>query len=135
VKLGRRLFDPPCSTSPKFRRLALGGGGLYMSDRCSNRISRMHPVIWLILTILDIYVWILIAAVVLSWLLAFNIINRHNDIVRQATYALSRLTEPVLGPIRRFLPDLGGLDVSPVIAIIIIYFIRYLVVYYGARML
>jgi YggT family protein len=95
----------------------------------------MHPVIWLIVTILNIYVWILIATVILSWLVAFNIINRQNDIVRQVTYALYRLTEPVLGPIRRFLPDLGGLDISPVIAVLIVYFIRYLVVYYGNQLL
>jgi YggT family protein len=95
----------------------------------------MHPVLWLIDTILNIYVWILIAAVIVSWLVAFNIINRHNDVVRQVTYALFRLTEPVLAPIRRFLPDLGGLDISPVIAIIVIYFIRYLVNYYGSRIL
>ena len=94
----------------------------------------MHPVIWLIVTVLDIYVWVLIAAVVASWLVAFNIINRQNDVVRQVTYALYRLTEPVLGPIRRFLPDLGGLDISPVIAIIVIYFIRYVVVYYGSQL-
>ena len=94
----------------------------------------MHPILWLILTILDIYVWILIAAVIVSWLVAFNIINRSNEIVRQVTYALFRLTEPVLAPIRRFLPDLGGLDISPVIAIIVIYFIRYLLFYYGSRM-
>ena len=61
----------------------------------------MHPVIWLILTILDIYVWILIAAVILSWLVAFNIINRNNDIVRQVTYALYRLTDRgTLEPVR-----------------------------------
>ena len=95
----------------------------------------MHPILWLILTILDIYFWILIAMVVMSWLIAFNIINRGNDIVRQVNYALFRLTEPVLGPIRRLMPDLGGLDISPVIAIIVIYFIRYLVVYYGVRLL
>ena len=94
----------------------------------------MHPVIWLILTILDIYVWILIAAVILSWLVAFNIINRQNDIVRQVTYALYRLTEPVLAPIRRYLPDLGGLDISPIVAIIVIYFIRYVVIYYGTQL-
>ena len=95
----------------------------------------MHPVLWLIVTILDIYVWVLIATVIMSWLIAFNIINRGNDIVRQVNYALFRLTEPVLGPIRRVMPDLGGLDISPVIAIIVIYFIRYLVVYYGVRLL
>src|SRR4051794_30516162 len=105
-----------------------------MSGRRPFGPPPMHPVIWLILTILDIYVWILIAAVILSWLVAFNIINRQNDIVRQVTYALYRLTEPVLGPIRRFLPDLGGLDISPVIAIIVIYFIRYVVVYYGSQL-
>jgi YggT family protein len=95
----------------------------------------MHPILWLILTILDIYFWILIAMVVMSWLVAFNIINNHNNFVRQVNYALYRLTEPVLGPIRRFLPDLGGLDISPIIAIIALQFIRYLVVYYGVQLL
>ena len=94
----------------------------------------MHPILWLILTILDIYFWILIAMVVMSWLTAFNIINNQNNVVRQVNYALYRLTEPVLGPIRRFLPDLGGLDISPVIAIIALQFIRYLVVYYGVQL-
>jgi len=106
-----------------------------MSGPLSQPDFSMHPVLWLIVTILNIYVWILIAAVIISWLVAFNIINRQNDIVRQVTYALYRLTEPVLGPIRRLLPDLGGLDVSPVIAIIIVYFIRYLVIYYGTQVL
>lgn len=90
----------------------------------------MHPILWLILTILDIYFWILIAMVVMSWLTGFNIINRQNDVVRQISYALYRLTEPVLAPIRRFLPDLGGIDISPVIALIALQFIRYLVAYY-----
>ncbi|MFZ5677311.1 MAG: YggT family protein [Pseudomonadota bacterium] len=94
----------------------------------------MHPVLWLIVTILDIYFWILIAAVVMSWLIGFNIINGHNDIVRQIRYALYRLTEPVLGPIRRFLPDLGGIDLSPLVALIALQFIRYLVIYYGIRL-
>ncbi|CAN5329241.1 YggT family protein [soil metagenome] len=95
----------------------------------------MHPVLWLILTIFDIYFWILIATVVMSWLVAFNVVNRHNNVVRQLNYALFRLTEPLLGPIRRLMPDLGGLDISPVIALIALQFIRYLVVYYGARLL
>ena len=59
----------------------------------------------------------------------------HNNIVRQISYALYRLTEPVLAPIRRFLPDLGGLDISPIIVIIALQFIRNLVVYYGVRLL
>jgi YggT family protein len=73
--------------------------------------------------------------VVMSWLTAFNIINRHNNFVSQVSYALYRLTEPVLGPIRRILPDLGGLDFSPVVALILLQFIRYLVIYYGVRLL
>ena len=95
----------------------------------------MHPIIWLIVTIIDIYVYVLIAAVVISWLIAFNIVDRQNNVVRQINYALYRLTEPVLGPIRRRLPDLGGLDISPIIVIIILYFIRYLVVYYGVMLM
>lgn len=95
----------------------------------------MHPVLWLIVTVIDIYFWILIAMVVMSWLTAFNIINRHNNFVSQVSYALYRLTEPVLGPIRRILPDLGGLDFSPVVALILLQFIRYLVIYYGVRLL
>jgi YggT family protein len=94
----------------------------------------MHPVLWLIVTVIDIYFWILIAMVVVSWLTAFNIINRSNNVVRQISYALYRLTEPVLGPIRRFTPDLGGLDISPIIAILILQFIRYLVIYYGVQL-
>jgi YggT family protein len=93
-----------------------------------------NPLIWLILTLLDIYFWILIATVIVSWLVAFNVVNGHNPYVRQIRYALMRLTEPVLGPIRRFLPDLGGIDISPIIAIIGIQFIRYVVIYYGARL-
>jgi YggT family protein len=94
-----------------------------------------NPLIWLILTVLDIYFWILVATVILSWLVGFNIINGHNQYVRQIRFALMRLTEPVLGPIRRILPDLGGLDISPIIAAIGIQFIQYAIVYYGARLI
>ena len=70
-------------------------------------------------SLFSIYMWIVIA-VVMSWLIAFNIVNRHNDIVRQISYVLYRLTEPVLGPIRRVLPDMGGLDLSPIVVFIAI---------------
>ena len=89
----------------------------------------MNPFLWLVLTVLDIYFWIVIAWVVSSWLVAFNIINAHNGVVAQILYGLSRLVEPVLRPIRRFLPDLGGLDISPVIALIGITFLRQLIVW------
>jgi len=90
---------------------------------------------YLILTIIDLYWWVIIVQAVMSWLVAFGVINTYNKFVAQVGETLYRLTEPVLGPIRRFLPDLGGLDISPVIAIIALQFIRYLVVYYGVQLL
>jgi YggT family protein len=78
----------------------------------------MNPLLWLIHTVINIYFWIILASVVLSWLVAFNIVNRSNPFVRQVGSALERLTEPLLRPIRRFMPDLGGIDVSPIILLI-----------------
>lgn len=95
----------------------------------------MNPFIWLVLTILNIYFWVILISVIMSWLIAFGIMNRQNPYVRQIDYALSRLTEPVLGPIRRVMPDLGGLDVSPVVALIGIQFLQYLIAYYVPRFL
>jgi len=95
----------------------------------------INPFLWLILTLLDIYWWVMVATVVVSWLVGFNVINGQNQYVRQIRYALYRLTEPVLGPIRRILPDLGAIDISPVIVLIGITFIRMLVVSYGLRLL
>ena len=94
----------------------------------------MLSILNLIDLLLNIYTWILIATVVMSWLIAFNIINNHNNIVRQVSHALYRLTEPVLGPIRRLLPDLGGLDISPIIVLIAIWFIRNLLWEYGPQL-
>ena len=85
----------------------------------------MNPFIWLILTILNIYSWIIIASVASSWLIQFGIINYSNPTVKQILYGLRQLTEPVLGPIRRMLPNLGGLDISPIIAIIGLQTIHY----------
>ena len=84
----------------------------------------MEPVLWLINTVITIYIWILIAQVVLSWLVTFKMVNTHNQIVNQIGLVLYRLTEPVLGPIRRILPSLGGLDFSPIVAIIALIFIE-----------
>lgn len=95
----------------------------------------MISVLNLLDLLIQLYIYILIATVVMSWLIAFNIINRHNNFVRQVSYALYRLTEPVLGPIRRFLPDLGGLDISPIIVFVILYFLRSLLWEYGPRIL
>ena len=74
--------------------------------------------------LLTLYIYILIAAVILSWLVAFNIVNPYNQIVRMISEFLFRITEPVLAPIRNMLPNLGGLDISPLIVILIIIFIQ-----------
>jgi YggT family protein len=95
----------------------------------------MSPIIWLILTLLQLYRWVIIGTIIISWLMAFNIVNVSNSYVRQISYALRRLTEPVLMPIRRILPDLGGIDISPIIALIGIMFIEQLVVGYLARII
>ena len=84
----------------------------------------MQSLLWLLDTLISIYVWILIASAVLSWLVAFNVVNPHNQAVRTIGEFLWRVTEPVLAPIRRFLPNLGGIDISPVLLIIGLYFIR-----------
>ena len=95
----------------------------------------INPFLWLIITIIDIYFWVILASVIVSWLIAFNVINGSNNFVRQVGFALSRLTEPLLGPIRRRLPDLGGIDISPIVLLIGLQFVRYLVAYYGSRLL
>ncbi len=104
------------------------GTGNRNTSRQVSTVSS-NPFLWLILTILDIYLWIIIIWVVSSWLVAFGIINPHNQIVRSLLHALNRLTYPVMRPIRRFLPDLGGLDLSPMVAIIGIIFLQKFIVW------
>ncbi|MBB3426886.1 YggT family protein [Rhizobium sp. BK312] len=73
---------------------------------------------------LNLYTWILIASAIFSWLYAFNVINSSNQFVSSVGNFLYAVTEPALRPIRRILPDLGGIDISPVILLLIIFFIR-----------
>jgi YggT family protein len=82
------------------------------------------PVIVIADYILYIYLWVIIISVVMSWLIGFGIINTHNRTVAMIGDALYRLTEPVLRPIRRLLPNFGGLDISPIIVILIIWLIQ-----------
>lgn len=78
------------------------------------------PVLGIMITLIDIYIWILIAAIIVSWLTAFNVINTSNQVVYMIANFLYRVTEPVLMPIRRRLPDFGGMDVSPVILVVVL---------------
>jgi YggT family protein len=88
----------------------------------------MLAVIWLINNVFNLVWWLILASVVLSWLFAFNIVNVNNQTVRQISYGLSRLTDPLLSPIRRILPSMGGLDLSPIILLILLEFLRQLIV-------
>jgi YggT family protein len=87
----------------------------------------------LINTVISIYIWVLIASAVLSWLIAFNVVNTYNRFVYTLNDVLYRVTEPALRPIRRFVPNLGGVDISPVILILLLIFIRDFLVYDVAR--
>lgn len=84
----------------------------------------MYSVLMLIDRIIDLYVWVIILSAVLSWLVAFDIVNMRNRFVYLVGDTLNRLTEPVYRPVRRFLPDMGGLDLSPLIIILGLWFLR-----------
>lgn len=84
----------------------------------------MNSVLMLIDRIIDLYVWIIILSAVLSWLVAFDIINMRNRFVYLVGDALNRLTEPVYRPVRRILPDMGGFDLAPLVVIFGLWFLR-----------
>src|ERR1700704_2456794 len=90
----------------------------------------MRAVLDIVLIVLDLYVWLLIASAILSWLIAFNVVNTRNQFVSAVAEFLYRITEPLLAPIRSFMPNLGGLDISPIILILIIMFIQRVITYY-----
>jgi YggT family protein len=84
----------------------------------------MNLLLYILDTAITVYIWILIARVVLSWLISFNVINQFNQGVRAVDNFCRILTEPLLKPIRRFMPDLGGLDISPIVLLLGIEFMR-----------
>jgi YggT family protein len=84
----------------------------------------MLPLIDFLVFLIQLYIWVIIAGAILSWLIAFNVVNTHNRVVLQIADVLYRLTEPALRPIRSILPNLGGIDISPVILILILLFIQ-----------
>jgi YggT family protein len=89
----------------------------------------MVAIVRLIDTIITLYIWLLIAQAILSWLIAFNVINSYNQFVSKVIEFLWRITEPALRPIRRFVPLIGGVDVSPIVLILLLYFLRDLIRY------
>jgi len=84
----------------------------------------LYALIGIISLIITLLIWIIVIQAILSWLVAFNVINTYNGFVRQLLYGLHRITEPLLRPIRRILPDLGGLDFSPMVLILILIALR-----------
>ena len=91
----------------------------------------MHALLNLILRILDFYSYVIIATAIMSWLLAFDVINFRNDLVRSVWNFLHAMTEPLLRPIRRVLPNLGGIDVSPIILLLLLMFVQELIKEYA----
>ena len=79
---------------------------------------------WLIDTLLGLYIWVIIIGAILSWLVAFDVVNTRNRVVYVIGDFTHRLTEPALRPIRRFVPDLGGVDISPLLLILLLFFVR-----------
>lgn len=90
----------------------------------------MRALLDVVLVVLQLYWWVVIAMIVVSWLIAFNIVNTRNEFVNQVWRILNALTEPVLGPIRRRLPSFSGLDISPIILFLIIILIQQVIVHY-----
>jgi YggT family protein len=90
----------------------------------------MRAVLDVVLILLQFYTWVVIAAVVVSWLIAFNVINTRNEFVGMIVRLIYQLTEPLLRPIRNFMPNLGGLDLSPLILLLLVFFIQRVIIYY-----
>lgn len=95
----------------------------------------MRAILDVIMLILTMYWWVVLAMIVMSWLIAFNVINTRNQFVSQVWRILNQLTEPVLAPIRRALPKMQGLDLSPLVLFLIIFFIQQVIGRYGYQLM
>ena len=88
----------------------------------------MIELLGFISSLITLYIYIIIAGAVMSWLIAFNVVNPYNQVVRSIWQALNAMTEPLLRPIRRWMPDLGGIDISPVVLILACTFVQFVVI-------
>lgn len=87
----------------------------------------MHSALNLIVMVMELYTWCIIISAVMSWLVAFNVVNTRNRVVYTIGDFMHRITEPALRPIRRIMPNLGGIDISPVLLILVLIFLRSLI--------
>ena len=94
----------------------------------------INPIFFIILTLLELYSWVIIAQVILSWLVAFQVINTNNQFVYSIGQVLYRLTEPLYRRLRPFIPDMGGLDLTPLVGLLVIFFLRYIIQYIGFQL-
>ncbi len=90
----------------------------------------MRAVLDIILILLQLYWWVLLIMIIMSWLISFNVINTRNQFVAAVWRVINQLTEPVLNPIRRVLPSFSGLDLSPLVAFLLLFFIERIIIYY-----
>lgn len=90
----------------------------------------MRAILDIILLIIQLYWWIVLAMIIMSWLISFNIINTRNQFVAAVWRILNQLTEPVLRPIRQVVPSFSGLDISPIILFLILFLVERIIVYY-----
>ncbi len=88
----------------------------------------LEPLLIIVLWLIKAYIWVIIIGVILSWLIAFNVVNTHNRFVFLVQDITSRLTEPALRPIRRVLPNLGGIDISPIFLILALWFLEMVII-------
>ena len=95
----------------------------------------MLELLGFISSLITLYIYIIIAGAVMSWLIAFNVVNPYNQFVRSIWQALNALTEPLLRPIRRWMPDLGGIDISPVVLILLCAFVQTVIIPNLAKLL
>lgn len=93
----------------------------------------MNSLLWLIVKIIDIYIFFIIVNVIMSWLVAFSVVNTSNRFVYTIYDLLYRVTEPGLRPIRRHLPNLGGIDLSPLVLLLLLFFLQSLLIEYWPR--
>jgi YggT family protein len=120
------LASPPVKASGAAPGCGPGSARLHELHLFSGkrRARIMLELLGFISYVLQLYVYVLIASAVLSWLIAFNVVNMRNQFVAGLAQVLHAVTEPVLRPIRNILPDLGGIDISPIVVILIIIFIQ-----------
>ncbi len=94
----------------------------------------VNPFVELISTLIQLYAYVLWAWLILSWLISFNVVNRYQPTVQKINFALFRLTDPPLKRIRKYMPNLGSFDISPIILILLLNFLDHLLIYYSVRM-